>query len=165
MLNNKLVLSLAQSQQLKWITYVFFDIPTISISQKKKLQIFSILNKEIDHQTIVNFSQIRFHNYNTCTCNILLIIGHLKILTLAYQHQHRRQNRQWHPYCKILFLPLEILFEKTEGLCSVLCLVIASVHLCYKCLFPIHPTKGVHWCSRNRLFEFSEALSIAVSQK
>ena len=31
--------------------------------------------------------------------------------------------------------------------------------------FPIHPFKGIHWCSRKRLFEHSEASSIGVSKK
>ena len=37
------------------------------------------------------------------------------------------------------------------GISTILLQILISLR------FPIHPSKGVHWCSRKRLFKFSEA--------
>ena len=100
--------------------------------------------------------KLRFHNCSNSSCSILLVIGHLEISSSAYRHQHCHWNWHWYPNCKIFLLPSGFFFEKAEQLCSFLRLVIVSVPLSHKYVFPIHPLNNVHWSSRKGLFELSE---------
>ena len=84
--------------------------------------------------------------------NLVSSNGHLKISASASQHQHRLWN--WH--CKNFVFAFRSLFEKIEHFCSFLYSIMISVPL-YVSTIPAHPSKGVHWCFRKRLFDFSEA--------
>ena len=55
------------------------------------------------------------------------------------------QKLFWKSRIFMLFLVL------TYGISTTLLQMVISLR------FPIHPFKGVHWCSRKRIFEFSEA--------
>ena len=60
---------------------------------------------------------------------------------------------------KNLFLPSEFFLKKIQYLCFFLCLVMVLVALLQIIFSTISYSsiKGVHWCSRKRLFEHSEA--------
>ena len=85
--------------------------------------------------------------------------------------------KSWHRHLSIsivigiakkLVLPWEFFFKKSRifmfflvlsyGISTTLLQILSSLR------FPIHQVKGVHWCSRKKLFEHSEA-SILVFQK
>ena len=85
--------------------------------------------------------------------------GHLEILASASQHEHRH----WHRHCKKIIFAIRIFFflKKSRifmfflvlsyGISTTLLQILSSLR------FPIHSVKGVHWCSRKKLFEHSEA--------
>ena len=90
---------------------------------------------------------------------ILHFYDHLKISELASRHLYRLWNRHWYQHCKNV-LPWEILKNRifmlyivcSYGISTTLPKVVISLR------FRIHPSKGVHWCFRKRLFELLEGL-------
>ena len=82
-----------------------------------------------------------------------------EISELASRHLHRLWNRHWYRHCKNV-LPREILKNRiftlyivfSYGISTTLPKIVISLR------FRIHPSKGVHWCFRKRLFELSEGL-------
>ena len=82
-----------------------------------------------------------------------------EISELASRHLYRLWNRHWYRHCKNV-LPWEILKNRiftlyivfSYGISTTLPKIVISLR------FRIHPSKGVHWCFRKRLFELSEGL-------
>ena len=65
----------------------------------------------------------------------IIIVRPFGNLGIGISRQNRHWNRHWHRHCKKTFFAFRIFFEKIKYLCSFLCLVVASVPLCYKYVF------------------------------
>ena len=80
---------------------------------------------------------------------------------LEISASHRHWNRYWHQHCKNFIFAFWSFFWKnraflfipflSSGISTILLQILISLR------FPIKPPKGVNWCSRKKLFEFSEA--------
>ena len=98
-------------------------------------------------------------NTSLCRHRNVYFNDHLKISAFASRHQHRHQNRHQHQHCKKIIFTFRNFFERIEYLCffcSELWHQYTLLQILISLRFPIHPYKGVYWCSRKRLFEFSE---------
>ena len=104
------------------------------------------------------FIQVNFQKRASKRC---FYRDHLQISASVSQHQHCRWNRHWHQLLqKIIFVFRMFFFlgrififflVLSYDISTILLEIIISLG------FPFHPFKGVHCCSRKRLFELSEA--------
>ena len=91
----------------------------------------------------------------------------MEILASATQHQHRH----WYRHCKKIIFAIIISFflKKSRifmfflvlsyGISTTLLQILSSLR------FRIYPVKGVHWCSRKKLFEHLEASILVFFKK
>ena len=85
--------------------------------------------------------------------------GNLKISASASQHRHRHRhwNLHYHRHCKKFGFCLQKLFFEKRMFMFFLVLICGITTTLPQIRFPCHTSKCVHWCTRKRLFELSQA--------